>query len=943
MNNSKQDIREKKINLIIYILAILFVLSPLFTKYCIQGHDISYHLLRIESLKAGILMGKPFLKVNTLFLGGMGYASSMFYPDLLLYFPAVLRVMGVGINTSFHMFVALCVILAYMSSYLCGYKITGSRYMGTLTAILMIISQYYLDDIFVRSAVGEYTAYIFLPFVIYGIYNALYEDFDKPWYLGIGYGGVLMCHSLTFFMSIIFGLMALIIKWKRFFKKSSLIRLLLTIIITMGVTCSYWLPMLEQMLTTKFYVSSPWIEPAQEARLFGELFSLGFPAFGPLLIVLALIRIVISKNEENKDMVSYADWLMIGGSIFLVCTTDIVPWDRLGSYLSFVQFPWRFFLICCGMVAFADMIYIFNFIKVIASDKEDGNSKGLAVQDRQAYFAIAIFMAALLVMFIRTGRNEDIQYYDYSNDYYSYVPFTGDIIAGEWLPETVVDKDVLIENYDRLVTDSGEELPFERVKNSITVNVNEACDYIEVPFVFYDGYRAEMLSEAGEKNELNVTSEGDNGVARVYINGLTGQVRVWYDGTTAAHVATVITVISICLVIGLIIYKKKQKFRVATVILSGLLLCGCGKDYDEVISHEKTNIDEIAQKAEAMYNRNEEDTDTIEPEEEESAVLYNRIGYESSAKKYIAVMEEGSSYSDATYSIIEIGKDNEEVPYGVEIKEEKGFYKKLAKNVVCNESTRYDSITDSLLKLELFGSEMEEDEREALLEKTFHTIKMLPKKSDYVYVALISMFAYDYAGIDKKAFEDYKKLATEIFSEIEKQKDTENINDIAKRYWAAAQLYKLTGDKRYRNIVEEICEDDVPTGLSEDMPGYMGSIAYMTTVNSINTAVSEKMIKTLFDNAREYINEDINEEFKILDDLSYEERMDRIFDKLKVLVITNSISRSVDYTNRCSFYIGYLCGMNPEEISYIHDTESVREIGFVLKGLEIFYDIEQAE
>ena len=35
--------------------------------------------------------GAPFLRVNMLFFGGEGYASSMFYPDFLLYIPAVLH------------------------------------------------------------------------------------------------------------------------------------------------------------------------------------------------------------------------------------------------------------------------------------------------------------------------------------------------------------------------------------------------------------------------------------------------------------------------------------------------------------------------------------------------------------------------------------------------------------------------------------------------------------------------------------------------------------------------------------------------------------------------------------------------------------------------------------------------------------------------------------
>ena len=69
------------------LIALIIACLPLFTVNCIQGHDIDYHLLRIEALKTGILNGLPFLRVNMLFFGGEGYASSMFYPDFLLYPP----------------------------------------------------------------------------------------------------------------------------------------------------------------------------------------------------------------------------------------------------------------------------------------------------------------------------------------------------------------------------------------------------------------------------------------------------------------------------------------------------------------------------------------------------------------------------------------------------------------------------------------------------------------------------------------------------------------------------------------------------------------------------------------------------------------------------------------------------------------------------------------
>ncbi len=87
--------RKNQISAAVFVITMIIACAPLISRYCINGHDLEYHLLRIESLKEGILMGKPFLKVNVLFFGGAGYASSMFYPDFLLYIPALLRDAGV--------------------------------------------------------------------------------------------------------------------------------------------------------------------------------------------------------------------------------------------------------------------------------------------------------------------------------------------------------------------------------------------------------------------------------------------------------------------------------------------------------------------------------------------------------------------------------------------------------------------------------------------------------------------------------------------------------------------------------------------------------------------------------------------------------------------------------------------------------------------------------
>lgn len=584
-NKIKKD-QETQIGLITFLAVMIIACGPLFTKLCINGHDIEYHLLRIESLKEGILMGRPFLKINVLYFGGAGYASSLFYPDFLLYIPAVLRVLGVSINASYHIFIGICILLVYLSSFYCAKKMTGSVYAASMASALMVLSPYFLGDVFIRSAVGEYTAFIFLPFVIYGIYNVLYEQMDQPWILAVGFGGVLLNHTNTMVFCLIFGAAAFVIKWKVFRKDLKVLgKLVVTAVVTMAVTAPYWLSMLEMYVSTDLAVSDSWITLEQTALQFSGIFSQTFPSLGFLLVVLAIFRALVKKNEENKDLLSYADWLLLGGAFFAILTTDLIPWERLNGYLSFVQFPWRFFIMATALLAFADAIILYLFIKNSLESSLSGSLRISCV-------LLLVLVASMALNFISKA---EITYYDYSDDYYTYKPYTGNVIGGEWLPKAVTNRDMLIIKSDSMVGNDGSEVAFSRVKNTIEADLPVAYEYVDVPFVYYKGYEATL---SGESGAVKVPVEaGANGVCRVLLNGQTGHLRVYYGGTKVQLIANIICLLTVLGLVVFLVKGRKKKLLTLSVLL--ISLCGCGSEvvYNEPVSY--TPLAELAGKGDA--------------------------------------------------------------------------------------------------------------------------------------------------------------------------------------------------------------------------------------------------------------------------------------------------------------------------------------------------------
>jgi predicted small integral membrane protein len=444
---------------------------------------------------------------------------------------------------------------------------TGSPYGGMIAAITISLCQYHLDDIYVRSAVGEYTAFIFIPVVIYALYNIIYEEADKPHLFVIGYAGVLLCHTATFIMCTIFGIAALLLNFKKTVRDIKVFkRLLISTAATLMLTCFYWLPMLEQFMHASFYVSTPWMQPKDEAVGFLYMFGAQFPSLGYICVLILIPRIFMRKNavSDKPQVLGYADLLILAGFLFTVITSDLIPWERIGRYVSFIQFPWRFFIMGSTLFSVAaGLIYS----RMMGSDEE--MTEIMTFNKEAGTRVINAGAVILVIILIMNGisafnvlKNNTQGYYDYSDDYYSYKPYTGNVIAGEWLPSSVKDRDKLIDDSELMIADNGKKLDFVRVKNTVEADINGNFEYVDVPFIYYLGYKAQITDDSGKVTALPVTGEGHNGMCRVYMQGSDkGRLRVSYRGTPVIHISLCISIISLIMILAILIKEEKGAGR----------------------------------------------------------------------------------------------------------------------------------------------------------------------------------------------------------------------------------------------------------------------------------------------------------------------------------------------------------------------------------------------
>lgn len=946
--------RENSITLIFFVITMIVAQSPLISRYCINGHDIDYHLLRIESLKEGILTGHPFMKVNTLFFGGAGYASSMFYSDLFMHIPALLRVFHVSIGKSFHIYTAIIFILCYFSTFYCVRRMSRSKFAGTVAAVLLTLCPYHMDDMVVRTACGENAAFIFLPFAIYGIYNVLYEEMDKPWVFGLGFAGLIVTHPATFVLMSCMGAIMLLVNIRRLIREPRVVaRMCAVSFLAVMITAYQWLPMLEQFSNARFYVSHNWTDLLDSAVGFSQVMSSEFPTVGFVLFALIVPRFFMSKKDY--PILGYVDLLITAALIFAVGATDIMPWERVGGFFGFLQFPWRFFIMTSVLLSVADAIVLKLFIESLG----DGRAEFIAE------IALIVIFAVMSESAIVHFNEESMGYYDYSDDYYSFKPYTASVVAGEWLPVTVTESGRLIDQSEELVFDDGENGDFVRNKGKVMATITGNHEYADVPFIYYKGYSAVIEDEDGNRTGLEVSGEGDNGLCRVFLDGLAGELTVSYRGTIIQRVSSVISVIFMILTFDMWYlrnkYKKKLKQRAAAAganlgriacvmicLISASSLCGCSAaDIQSVVNNAKYSDPDTM--IDYLKDRNGTE-DTEEEIDSKSLVKVNlsHRGYDADGQSYGVLIDESTGEQVIRVISVEEASEISEEPVTVT----KGLYETLLRENIAKvrDDYRSDSLedrlmceTDALFCVEVFPEKSEEYGISDLAAQIGEDIINIPETG---ITGLLDK--YDYAAVLAKAAyvledEEYKEHAVEKAERFFKDAESDLADEgepVAARLWAAAELYRLTGQKTYRSVVDAIAMDIVPGGFTFEEPGYFGLFAYLMAPYPTNYKVCSNMMNEIFLEANELIRQPVEEIFtdtRVDDDTpaSDEKAAKRMLDEAFLVTMTDYVSVSVEYRDFVQNRLNYIYGANLSGIDFTEEDRALCDSPklFVLIGL----------
>ena len=163
----------------------------------------------------------------------------------------MLRILGFDPTTVFKIFVILLNFLSIGCFYLVTWKISKSRYSGLMGAIFYAFASYRLIDILFRCGFGEAQSFLFTPVIILGLYE-IFSGRPEKWYIfAAGFLGLAWTHLLSLVLATCFVGVFCLFRIRRILSdRSVLMALVKSVLLVLGLSAFFFLPMAEQVLTS---------------------------------------------------------------------------------------------------------------------------------------------------------------------------------------------------------------------------------------------------------------------------------------------------------------------------------------------------------------------------------------------------------------------------------------------------------------------------------------------------------------------------------------------------------------------------------------------------------------------------------------------------------------------------------------------------------------------
>ena len=531
------------------VLTILFCMLPNLMPGIPQASDEPFHLARIQSLADDLRAGIFPVKVHPQLCYGLGYGVGFFYDNALLYFPAVLVLLGLSLELSYKIFIFCLFIAIGAGMYVAVFRLTRRQDLAVFCACLYLLSSRIVGQLYVDFTLGNLCGAVFAPLAIAGAYLWLTKQSDLSLFV-IGFAGLLYTHAITTLLSFVACVLLFLFHLRKLFHWKVIQGFLFSSVLILLLTAAYWLPMLQQFHVQLYKSAGPW---TTEERNVVSLTGLvrGSRGLGILIVLVFFLALGLflylyyHRKQHSRDALYDCGTFLASGAIlaFLPCCHTF--WHFVNRYVSLIQFPARLFLPASILILFA---YATAMSEVNHSVQRSVAFNTLLCVLGATVMALTIYPDAF------RNSNDDVpqQVKNYE--------IAGAGAGQEWLP-IECDLDQLKNNTTTAIANDGE--PSEGVKQNYSsqfvFTAQPGKQYYDVPHIYYRGYSA-----TDENGNTYTVDKGPEGEVRVYLPSdmkESATLTVSYTGTEYQIFSYWVSLITWALVLLTTVWKRRASTK----------------------------------------------------------------------------------------------------------------------------------------------------------------------------------------------------------------------------------------------------------------------------------------------------------------------------------------------------------------------------------------------
>jgi len=349
---------QKKSKFIFLLLLLISIPAshPLLLPGFYEPHDL-HHLADIYQMFRAFTSGQIPPRLGPDFTFGYGYPLFNFYYLLPFYIGSFSYVLFGSLTASFKVVFFASVILSVFGMYLFLREFV-KKFPAIVGSFLFLYTPYRAVQIYVRGAMGEAFALSLLPFVLWGIVRLIKNPNKKKIVAMVSVITALfiISHNYLWAMLLPFVLL-LVFLLARAEKKFSLKKLLLSGLLSLGLTAYWWLPAIAENKLVSSVTPFPLIDHFPFIKqLIIPSWGYGSSVWGPgdeisfqigvvnLVVIALMVFIFIFSRKLLKDrkILLITIWALAGFviSVVMMNIRTFFIW-RLIPFHDFIQFPWR--------------------------------------------------------------------------------------------------------------------------------------------------------------------------------------------------------------------------------------------------------------------------------------------------------------------------------------------------------------------------------------------------------------------------------------------------------------------------------------------------------------------------------------------------------------------------------------------------------------------------